>query len=105
MNILLASANCNVNVPISLATAVASANLRSILPQVPRLFSCFNTPYHNASQICTESDIRMQLMASDGARVDKATADILAKITTKYHTTHIGSPCQKTSLGTFPMLK
>jgi hypothetical protein len=79
MNVLLASANCNVNFPVSLATAIASANLRSISPQVPRPFSCFNTPYHDASQISTETDIRMQLMATDGVGIDKATADLLAK--------------------------
>jgi hypothetical protein len=79
MNVMLASVNCNVNISVSLATAIASANLRSISPQVPHPFSCFNTPYHDASQVSTENDIRMQLMASDGIGVDKATADILAK--------------------------
>ncbi len=79
MNVMLASINCNVNVSVSLATAVASANLRSISPQVPHPFSCFSTPYHDASQMNPEDDIRMQLMASDGKGVDKATADLLSK--------------------------
>jgi hypothetical protein len=79
MNVLLSSINCNVNVSVSLATAIASANLRSISPQVPHPFSCFNTPYHDASQVNSETDIKMQLMASDGAGVDKATAELLAK--------------------------
>jgi hypothetical protein len=89
MNVLLAAVNCNVNVSVSLATAIASANLRSISPQVPHPFSCFSTPYHDASQATTEIDIRMQLMASDGVGVDKATADILAKESHKIpYTTH-----------------
>jgi hypothetical protein len=79
MNVMLASINCNLNITVSMATAIASANLRSISPQVPHPFSCFNTPYHDASQINPEDDIRMQLMASDGIGVDKATADILSK--------------------------
>lgn len=79
MNVMLASANCNVNISVSLATAISSANLRSISPQVPHPFSCFNTPYHDASQLSTEDDIRMQLMASDGIGLDKATADFLSK--------------------------
>lgn len=79
MNVMLASINCNVNINVSIATAIASANLRSISPQVPHPFSCFNTPYHDASQINPEDEIRMQLMASDGIGVDKATAEILSK--------------------------
>ena len=79
MNVMLATANCNVNISVSLATAIASANLRSISPQVPHPFSCFNTPYHDASQVNTEDDIRMLLMASDGIGLDKATADLLSK--------------------------
>jgi hypothetical protein len=79
MNVMLASANCNVNISVSLATAIASANLRSISPQVPHPFSCFNTPYHDASLVSTEEDIKMQLMASDGIGLDKATADLLSK--------------------------
>jgi hypothetical protein len=38
MNVMLASINCNVNVSVSHATAVASANLHSISPQVPHPF-------------------------------------------------------------------
>jgi hypothetical protein len=79
MNVMLASANCNVNISVSLATAIASANLRSISPQVPHPFSCFNTPYHDASLVSTEEDIKMQLVASDGIGLDKATADLLSK--------------------------
>ncbi len=79
MNVLLASANCNINASISLATAIASVNLRSISPQVPHPFSCFNTPYHDASNLSAKNDIRMQLMASDRVGIDKATADLLAK--------------------------
>jgi hypothetical protein len=79
MNVMLASINCNVNITVSMATAITSANLRSISPQVPHPFSCFNTPYHDASQLNPEDEIRMQLMASDGIGVDKATANILSK--------------------------
>ncbi len=79
MNVMLASINCKLNITVSMATAIANANLRSISPQLPHPFSCFNTPYHDASQINPEDDIRMQLMVSDGIGVDKATADILSK--------------------------
>lgn len=79
MNIMLASNNCNMNITVRMVTAITSANLRSISPQVPYPFSCFNNPYHDASQINPEDDIRMQLMASNGIGVDKATADILSK--------------------------
>lgn len=65
MNMMLASINCNLNVTVSLATAIASVNLRLISPQVPHPSSCFNTTYHDASNINTEDNIRMQLMASD----------------------------------------
>jgi hypothetical protein len=76
---MLAAINCNVNITVSLATAISSANLRSISLQVPHPFSCFNTPCHDASQLNSEDDIRMQLMASDGNGIDKAMADILSK--------------------------
>ncbi len=89
MNVLLASANCNVNIPVSLATAIASANLHSISLQVPHPFSCFNTPYHDASQVNTETDIHIHLITSDGTGVDKATADLLVKENYKIpYTTH-----------------
>jgi hypothetical protein len=63
---------CNANIPVSLAAAIASKKLQVICPQVLHPFSCFSTPYHDASYISIKEDIRMQLMASNGIGLDKA---------------------------------
>lgn len=87
LNVLLASANCNVNIPVSLATTIASTNLRSISPRIPNPFSCLNTSYHDASQIRTETDISMQFMATDGVGIYKTMADLLLPKKTTRHPT------------------
>jgi hypothetical protein len=75
MNVMLATINCNVNITVSLATTISSANLQSISPQVQH-------PFH-VSILLTTMHLswapKMQLMASNGNGVDKAMANILSK--------------------------
>lgn len=79
MNTLLQNMNCQVNISIAIVTAIANANLRSPSSQASHPFSCLHTPYYDASSTSAENDIKLQLMASDGIGVDKATAESLAK--------------------------
>jgi hypothetical protein len=79
LNTLLQNMNCQVNVSVALVTAIANANLRPSSCQAPHPFSCLHTPYYDASSSNAETDIKLQLMASDGLGVDKATAESLAK--------------------------
>ncbi len=79
MNTLLQNMNCQVNVSITLVTAIANVNLRPPSSQAAHPFSTLHTPYYDASSSNAENDTKLQLMASDGLWVDKATAESLAK--------------------------
>jgi hypothetical protein len=78
LTILLQNANCRINVPINLSTAIMNLDLRAQSSQVPHPFSCLNTP-PNDSMANSEENIALALMASDGIGLDSATARSLVK--------------------------
>ncbi len=77
LNVLLSTMGCQVEITTSMASAIKTGNFRANSLQVAHLFSIFNVPYIDATQMSCFNQTELELLQSEGEGIPK---DIVKKL-------------------------
>ena len=71
--------NCQVDVPLTMVTAIMQGNIMPPSLQVAHSFSCFNSPYIDTANMSSKQQNNLDLLILDREGLDKEIADRLVK--------------------------
>jgi hypothetical protein len=77
LNVILSSMGCQVEITTSMVSTIKTRNFRARSLQVAHLFSVFNVPYANTSQLSCFNQIEFNLFQSEGDSIPK---DVVKKL-------------------------